>query len=149
MTNCKVESCINFFPCMLSITVRTCELNVSCNSGNHSVTAIYSTEDHLISVKIVWSDIFYNDCDKTLMYPKCVLCKTFIMAPSVILTQLFNACKKRSVSFDYITQYRLDTLLELKHCLLVLNVKISGISRQLNEFTSFEIYWTGSIAKRS
>lgn len=92
---------------------------------------------------------FYNDCDKTLMYPKCVQCKTFIIAPSVILTQPFNARKKRSVSFDYITQYRLDSLLELKLCLLVLNVKISGISRQLNEFTSFEMYWTGSLAKRT
>jgi len=70
------------------------------------------------------------------------------MAPSVILTQPSNARKRRSVSFDYITRYRLDSLLELKRCLPILNVKISGISGQLNEFISFEMYWMGSIAKR-
>lgn len=43
---------------MLSITVLTCEVNVSCNTCNQSVTAIYSIEDHLISVKIVSRDIF-------------------------------------------------------------------------------------------
>lgn len=47
------------------------------------------------------------------MYPKYVQCKTFIMAPSVILTQPFSACKKRSVSFDDITQCRLDFILEI------------------------------------
>lgn len=54
----KLNHALFFFPCMLSITVLTCELNVSCNTGNQSVTAIYSIEDHLISVKIVLSDIF-------------------------------------------------------------------------------------------
>lgn len=80
------------------------------------------------------------------MYPKRVQCKAFIMAPSVILTWPFNAHKKRSVSFDYIAQYRLDSILQLKCYLLVLNVKISGISRQLNEFISFQIHWIGCIA---
>lgn len=82
------------------------------------------------------------------MYPKCVQCKTFIIAPSVILTQPFNACKKRSVSFDYITQYRFDSLLELKHFLLLLNVKIIGIWRQVNEVPFFETYWAGTKRQR-
>lgn len=82
------------------------------------------------------------------MYPKCVQCKTFIIAPSVILTQPFNACKKRSVSFDYITQYRFASLSELKHCLLLLNVKIIGIWRQVNEVPFFEMYWAGTKRQR-
>lgn len=133
---------------MLSITVLTCELNVSCNTRNQSVTAIYSIEDHLISVKIVSHDIFIMTVIKLWCILKCVQCKTFIIAPSVILTQPFNACKKRSVSFDYITQCRFDSLLELKQCLLVLNVKIIGIWRQVNEVSVFVMYWAGRKRQR-